>query len=361
MSQSVINEHQPSLTEWFAVIGEGKESEDFRKEDNGKTGRLEFLYQQIGLPYERPEKFEASDLNEESLVFQHILDERGDELCAIRLIPKFEGLPKLRMRGLSIRNCYETWFKKQEINPADYYAYICPHTDKLIWSTIFVVKEDAIFGEVVRGMHAQLTHGDTTHHVYRFVYNYKDFSWEKHDSKAETVLKQTLDLIKVVDESKIQAIKQELKANFHHQYLSGYFETTVWPSDKITFIDYNRLLPKYIATPQMYISSLDNALRGAIAQPGIATGVARIVFDPSDTVDFHEGDILVSPNTDIRFISLMKKASAIVTENGGTLSHASIVARELGKPCLVGVLDATTKISNGQQITVDAFKGVLNV
>jgi pyruvate,water dikinase len=55
----------------------------------------------------------------------------------------------------------------------------------------------------------------------------------------------------------------------------------------------------------------------------------------------------------------MRKASAIITDQGGILSHAAIVARELKIPCIVGTVDATKKLKNGQIVTVDANKGVV--
>jgi hypothetical protein len=141
MHKSVMTQYQPSMTEWFADIGDAAAAEAFRKEDNEKAMRSEILYQTIGLPYERPEKFEARELTDLDPCFKKILDERGEELCAIRLVPKKDNLPKLRNRGLSIKQCYETWYLKQNINPDDYFAFVCPHSDKLKWASIFVVSQ----------------------------------------------------------------------------------------------------------------------------------------------------------------------------------------------------------------------------
>ncbi|HEX5448000.1 MAG TPA: PEP-utilizing enzyme, partial [Candidatus Saccharimonadales bacterium] len=61
------------------------------------------------------------------------------------------------------------------------------------------------------------------------------------------------------------------------------------------------------------------------------------------------------------YVPLMKKASAIVTDQGGILSHAAIVARELGVPCIVGTADATKVLKNGQKVLVDADNGVVTL
>ncbi|HYC34168.1 MAG TPA: PEP-utilizing enzyme, partial [Candidatus Paceibacterota bacterium] len=69
--------------------------------------------------------------------------------------------------------------------------------------------------------------------------------------------------------------------------------------------------------------------------------------------------ILVTDNTDVRFLPLMKKAAAIVTDRGGILSHAAIVARELKKPCIVGTKVATKILKDEDLVEVDAQKGVV--
>ncbi len=70
-------------------------------------------------------------------------------------------------------------------------------------------------------------------------------------------------------------------------------------------------------------------------------GVVKIVMDPEKAGDFEEGDILVTDITRPEFLQLMKKSAAIVTDAGGILSHAAIVARELKKPCVIGTKTAT--------------------
>ena len=143
MTVFVTGENQPSMTEWFAAIGNVDRSNKFREEDNRKVDRLEVLFQTFGLQYERPDILPARALADGVAEFQNILATKGDELCAIRLVPNHPELPKIRDRGQTLRNCYENWFKTQTINPDDYTAYICPHTNELIWSLIFVItKQD---------------------------------------------------------------------------------------------------------------------------------------------------------------------------------------------------------------------------
>lgn len=89
----------------------------------------------------------------------------------------------------------------------------------------------------------------------------------------------------------------------------------------------------------------------------IAQGTAQIVKDAKDIGQFTPGDILVTDMTDPDWVPIMRIASAIVTNRGGRTSHAAIVSRELGLPCIVGTNNATQVIKNGQPITVDCSTG----
>jgi pyruvate,water dikinase len=98
-------------------------------------------------------------------------------------------------------------------------------------------------------------------------------------------------------------------------------------------------------------------LTGDKASPGIASGPAKIIKDLSHIERVHEGDILVAEMTTPDFVPAMKRAVAIVTDRGGRTAHAAIVSRELGIPCVVGTGEATTKLTNGQVVTVDGSHG----
>ncbi|MCI2414941.1 MAG: pyruvate, water dikinase [Candidatus Aramenus sp.] len=100
-------------------------------------------------------------------------------------------------------------------------------------------------------------------------------------------------------------------------------------------------------------------IKGLAASPGIASGRARVILDVKDTKDFQKGDILVTKMTDPDWVPIMKIASAIVTDEGGITSHAAIVSRELGIPAVVGTKEGTKLIKDGQDITVDATRGVV--
>jgi pyruvate,water dikinase len=93
--------------------------------------------------------------------------------------------------------------------------------------------------------------------------------------------------------------------------------------------------------------------KGASVGSKIAIGKARIILDVKNVYQFKKGEVLVTDMTDPDWEPIMKIASAIVTDKGGRTSHAAIVSRELGIPCIVGSGNATSKIKTGQTITVD--------
>ncbi|MEE8131491.1 MAG: phosphoenolpyruvate synthase [Candidatus Paceibacterota bacterium] len=92
---------------------------------------------------------------------------------------------------------------------------------------------------------------------------------------------------------------------------------------------------------------------GASVGSKIAVGKARVILDTKKIKEFKAGEVLVTGMTDPDWEPIMKIASAIVTDKGGRTSHAAIVSRELGIPCIVGSETATKKIKTGQTITVD--------
>ncbi|SKB59403.1 phosphoenolpyruvate synthase [Salegentibacter holothuriorum] len=105
---------------------------------------------------------------------------------------------------------------------------------------------------------------------------------------------------------------------------------------------------------------------GSAIGSSIAAGKARFLKSPEEGHKLNPGEILITNNTSPDWDPLLKLAAAVVTDRGGRTSHAAIVARELGVPAIVGTNDATTKIKNGEMITVSCegktgfvYKGAL--
>ncbi len=101
-------------------------------------------------------------------------------------------------------------------------------------------------------------------------------------------------------------------------------------------------------------------LRGTPASAGHAEGVARVITDPHHA-DLRPGEILVTRYTDPAWTPLFFTAGALITEVGGVLSHGAVVAREIGLPAVVGVETATSRITTGQRLKVNAADGTVEL
>ena len=102
-------------------------------------------------------------------------------------------------------------------------------------------------------------------------------------------------------------------------------------------------------------------IRGFAASSGVAEGVARLVKSVEEMEHIRRGDILVCQNTNPTWAPIFQKIAAAVSDIGGSMSHAAIVAREYGLPAVVGTGTATQKIKDGQRIRVDGGRGVVTI
>lgn len=108
---------------------------------------------------------------------------------------------------------------------------------------------------------------------------------------------------------------------------------------------------------QALLQPSGNYLQGVGAATGKASGLARLINSPNEGSRLQPGEILVAPSTDPGWTPLFLKASALIMETGGFLSHGAIVAREYGVPAVVNVPGVMRLIKDGQQITVDGYNG----
>lgn len=349
---------QISLTEWFEAIGHA-DAAKLRLEDNEKRERLNVLNKLMGLPFDKPVQFSAADVTKRSPAFKTYLQEHGEELCAVRIIPDNPKLPKLRMRGHSVADGTK-WFDEQQIDPVHYRVDFVPHSDSK-WATIFVVSDKGIFGELTQGEHNELTQGlYRQHEPITFQYDFKNWQFSRDVPGVREHLADIVQHLHVADKKLQTRLAKELDCTFSHDYLLGYFETTASEDRGIWFIDYNRLLGDMYASVGPGAGSAKALVSGRTGSPGQANGVVRIIR-PTEvaTAKLAKNEILVCTMTTPDYVPLMQHAAAIVTDLGGVLSHAAIIARELKKPCITGTKNATAVLKPGQKVTVDADKGII--
>lgn len=192
---------------------------------------------------------------------------------------------------------------------------------------------------------------------------------------AEDVLNQTEKWLEVV--AKIIGAKNKLPGRLvlcctRHEMMK-YFQSGKFPGraelkerDKLfgIYSDLHREA-EYVGQPAQTLVRVvteiqqKDLLHGTAAYPGIVSGVVRVVHDPRKARIFNAGDILVSGMTRPEFMPLLKKAAAFVTDSGGILSHAAIVAREMKKSCIIGTKVATKVLKDGDRVKVDANNGVV--
>lgn len=353
---SKLLETQISLTEWLAKIG-SKHAESMREEDNVKRVRIGQISKITGMPFDKPTTFDAQELIDNSPSFRKFLEEKGNDLCALRLIPK-KGVhaEKLRNRGLSVKNVM-AWFKDQNIDASLYDADFVPHIGDYSWATIFVVNEHGIYGEIYYGGHHILTQGFHEKEApISFGYDFITWSLSPAKKDAEVYLKEMIDYIHITDSTQQQQLKVAVSAEFTHDYIKGYFETTHSKVAGTWFIDYNRILGAHYADYVMQTGSSTVEVKGRVASKGEAIGKVKIITDPAaETIS--EDEILVCAMTTPDYIPHMVKAKGVVTDMGGILCHAAIVARELHKPCIVGTGNATATLKNGDTVSLNTESG----
>jgi pyruvate,water dikinase len=108
-------------------------------------------------------------------------------------------------------------------------------------------------------------------------------------------------------------------------------------------------------------STEEGVLRGNACSPGKATGIARVVPSLAEAGKLRPGDILIAPATMPAWTPLFASIAAVVTDAGGVLSHAAIVAREYGIPAVLGTGTATAVIQDGQTVEVDGDSGIVRI
>jgi pyruvate,water dikinase len=141
--------------------------------------------------------------------------------------------------------------------------------------------------------------------------------------------------------------------------ISGQFDPFQWAADPNRRSDYFDSHAPMIS-PRRKVSQL-NTLVGSPGSGGVAEGLVRRLDSPVEESQLLQGEILVTNQTDIGWTLLFPRLAAIVTDVGAPLSHAAIVARELGIPAVVGCGNATMRLKTGDRVRVDGSAGSVEV
>ncbi len=176
--------------------------------------------------------------------------------------------------------------------------------------------------------------------------NYIDETTPEHLKKYISVLS-TKDL-KDLNNVNIEELEKRLQGFIYYQGIMY----------DISLDDFCKKFNYYI---EGFNNNSDNCIKGDIVYPGKIQGYAKIIFAKEDFYKFKDGDIIVSSMTTPKFMSIMRRASGFITDEGGVTCHAAIVSRELKKPCLINCGNATSIIKDGDLIELDTFTGIAKI
>ena len=339
--------------------------------------------------------------------YKNLSTRRKPALVAVRSSATAEDLPDASFAGqqatylnikgdanllISVRNCWASLFTaraifyREENKIAHHEVGISVIVQKMIQAEVsgvlFTVdpvtnKKDRIIIEAVWGLGELIVQGAVLpdHYVVQketfSILSKKISSQKKQLVKVKDTTKEVevpvkqMDLQKLSDEDIISLAKIADKIQKHY-----YFPQDIeWARDKknlyivqtrpITTLDKKVISKKNEDGKETSLTTAAPILSGTGASPGIGSGQVKIIKTAKDINKIKTGDILVSIMTSPDFVPAMKKAAAIVTDKGGQTSHAAIVSREMGIPCIVGTKTATSTLNNNQVVTVDGSNGMV--
>ena len=161
-----------------------------------------------------------------------------------------------------------------------------------------------------------------------------------------------------LDGSEIEELRKLAMALEEHYDYPQDFEWTI-EKGKIFLVQTRAVTVLAKAAKRQAGAKVVPLLKGLGASPGIGTGKVKLVLDIKDLGRVEKGDVLVTKMTTPDYVPAMLKTAGIVTDQGGMTSHAAIVSRELGVPCIVGTSTATQVLKEGSLISVDGSRGIV--
>jgi phosphoenolpyruvate synthase/pyruvate phosphate dikinase len=156
-----------------------------------------------------------------------------------------------------------------------------------------------------------------------------------------------------------QLIKRNLKLSVTEIDMRKASSLFVFYKNKVYVVTDTGFLKKFNVAFQH--KQEDDFLKGSVAFAGKIKGIVKVIIGNQDFHKIKEGDILVTSTTRPDYLPVMQKSAGFITNEGGLLSHATIVARELKKPCIIGTKIATKVLKDGDLVEVDAEKGIVRI
>ncbi|MFI0713751.1 PEP-utilizing enzyme [Streptomyces inhibens] len=352
-----------ALADWLAHV-RPERRDAILAEDSTRAARLGLLHELMGLPILATTHFSGGELAARARSFESFRAS-AEGAYAVRAFHRSDE-SVLRNRNLPVPEL-TSWLESKAGDLDQYDIEFSPHMPNA-WATIFVVTSDGVIGEVVRGSLRQLTQGDhTAASPSTYVYDFTDWHVEPHQPRYEQIARSVLEFTRAGKDAQT-ALGRRLDCGFTADgHLQGYYEAVVDPGGDLRFIDFNialgrRLESSYLELIRSQQGTLRDEVHGLTASRGSAQGVARVLIHrEADALDLADGEVLVCVEPTPDMIPLIARASALVADRGGLLSHCSVVCREMGIPCVVGTVNATEVIQSGRHVVVEADSGTVRV
>lgn len=168
--------------------------------------------------------------------------------------------------------------------------------------------------------------------------------------------KEILDILKNqgIISTEIKQVLNARKKGFAMIWIKGEVQT-VFGDESLEL--QNEISKIYKSSENMEEVVNKKVITGSIANRGKVKGIARVLKTYQDIYKVKKGDIIVATMTTPDYVSAMEKAAGFVTDEGGITCHAAIISREFNVPCIVGTINATKEIRDGQMIELDAYNG----
>jgi phosphohistidine swiveling domain-containing protein len=182
---------------------------------------------------------------------------------------------------------------------------------------------------------------------------HEDIFYLQND-EAQMLLRGDLSWIAVIPPRK-QAYQHHLELPPLPMMVSGRFDPYTWANDPDKRLDY---YDSHVPSSKVEMSDQIKGLPGSAGQ---VEGIVRIIYSPEESDKFKPGEILVASSTNVGWTPLFPRAAAVITDIGAPLSHAAIVARELGIPAVVGTSNGTTVLTTGDRVRVDGSHGSVEI
>ena len=182
---------------------------------------------------------------------------------------------------------------------------------------------------------------------------------EKSDNTLELDVPKEKTSAQVLTNKEIyQLTKHGVRIETHYENKPQDIEFAI-ENNKIIILQTRPITSKVKEKPLLSEIKAQQLLKGTGASPGLVTGKVKIILGKKEITQIENGDIIVTTMTSPDLVPSMSKSAAIITDLGGKTCHAAIVSREMGIPAIVGTQEGTSKLADGQEITVDAYNGIV--